>query len=414
MSEERKLISIKEWPKDKVLWQAPDMAYEAAIIGMTTRGERPSFIDDSGYLSSRREDMRKRFRAHQDIVFDLLDKRDAYLEDKEELESFLSLDLVTDSKSKLFHDVFIMSAEYASDIDTWTKDLLIERMTSGWQKILVLMHVDARDEEDLQHEMETADGNDLEAMMKEYESLQRSLDLDDLGTVVNIIMKSNNDDDVKVKLIALQQKRREMFSKAADFFLTIMPDIAKLIEALSDEIKKIQAIVDTEEEWSKMLHYISSFLDIDIRSEVKMSLRPTVVRPNGFSMNYSRSGEVDLALGLYFLDIAIAAEETEEAFDAIIDGAKLLSDPSRLRILLLLQRGPMYLKEIADHLELTSATCSHHMQNLLNHELIRIDVKKKSRRVYYSLRKDSFDRLGFLITSLGQTQDNIGDTKDER
>lgn len=63
--------------------------------------------------------------------------------------------------------------------------------------------------------------------------------------------------------------------------------------------------------------------------------------------------------------------------EELADILKLLSDPNRLKMLQMLYMKPMYGKEIAEVLELTTATVSHHLENLRQRGLVQIEQVKQ-------------------------------------
>jgi len=65
---------------------------------------------------------------------------------------------------------------------------------------------------------------------------------------------------------------------------------------------------------------------------------------------------------------------------------KAIGDSSKFDILVALGRAPKYNLELAEHLGLSAATVSHHMQTLILHGLV--SVEKRDGRVYYTLEKD--------------------------
>ena len=62
-----------------------------------------------------------------------------------------------------------------------------------------------------------------------------------------------------------------------------------------------------------------------------------------------------------------------------------MSDGSKFDILLSLMSSPKYNLELAEELNLTAATVSHHMNVLLTYQLV--SVEKRDGRVYYTPRK---------------------------
>lgn len=66
---------------------------------------------------------------------------------------------------------------------------------------------------------------------------------------------------------------------------------------------------------------------------------------------------------------------------------KVLGDKSKFDILLFIKDRPAYGTEIAQHFSLTTATVSHHMNQLLQLQLVQVEVREK--RVYYQTKKDA-------------------------
>lgn len=70
---------------------------------------------------------------------------------------------------------------------------------------------------------------------------------------------------------------------------------------------------------------------------------------------------------------------------------KLLSDHNRLEILRLLNKRPMYGKELSEHLNIKTPTVSHHIEHLRKLGLIHIERDKNIK--YFSLNTKNFNRL---------------------
>nr|WP_243167914.1 metalloregulator ArsR/SmtB family transcription factor [Anaerocolumna cellulosilytica] len=83
---------------------------------------------------------------------------------------------------------------------------------------------------------------------------------------------------------------------------------------------------------------------------------------------------------------------------------KAIGDATRLKILHLLSGKELYLQEMADALKLTPATVSHHMNILLQSEMVCITVNiEKAKKVYYSLNPVKLTELGETIKRLAVT-----------
>lgn len=70
---------------------------------------------------------------------------------------------------------------------------------------------------------------------------------------------------------------------------------------------------------------------------------------------------------------------------------KALSDNSKLETISLLKKGPKYSLEIAENLNLTSATVSYHMSTLL--EIGLVSAEKKQGKVYYYLNEVAIEKF---------------------
>ena len=92
------------------------------------------------------------------------------------------------------------------------------------------------------------------------------------------------------------------------------------------------------------------------------------------------------------LQTAGPAEYTEQASRLMLFG-RAVSDPMRVRILALLieEERPMYGQELAEHLNVTPQTISHHLHILKNGGLIREERENAYR--YYSLDTASIQHL---------------------
>ncbi|MDQ0361987.1 ArsR/SmtB family transcription factor [Breznakia pachnodae] len=92
-----------------------------------------------------------------------------------------------------------------------------------------------------------------------------------------------------------------------------------------------------------------------------------------------------------------------DTFSATIDEniiikLKALSDKSKLQILIALKKRPMYSLEIAEELELTAGTISHHMNVLVGANLVKIE--KQSSKVYYQINEDGIHATITKLKSL--------------
>jgi len=87
----------------------------------------------------------------------------------------------------------------------------------------------------------------------------------------------------------------------------------------------------------------------------------------------------------------------------IADTFKVLSDPMRREILLMLKEGRLNAGEIAEKLDITPAALSYHLRLLKQGELI-IEYKEKN-YVFYELNTSVFDDLILWMQQFGGKND---------
>lgn len=92
--------------------------------------------------------------------------------------------------------------------------------------------------------------------------------------------------------------------------------------------------------------------------------------------------------------------ELSEEYDLSVVHAQLLTlgDENRLKIFTALQSKPYYARELADHLDLSPSTISHHISILSSAGLIKMTSKGK--RVYYTINHEELKDLALYFNNL--------------
>jgi DNA-binding transcriptional ArsR family regulator len=90
----------------------------------------------------------------------------------------------------------------------------------------------------------------------------------------------------------------------------------------------------------------------------------------------------------------------EQAAAECVKQLKVLADEGRLRIIQLLQAGPLAVSDIAQLLETEIANVSHDLRILHRHALVQ--TQRQGKHIYYSLTPD------FLQQSRGKRHLNLG------
>lgn len=88
---------------------------------------------------------------------------------------------------------------------------------------------------------------------------------------------------------------------------------------------------------------------------------------------------------------------SDERLDSIKRKMKIIADPNRMAILRMIYGNPMFGKEIAKFLSLTTATVSHHLDLMRKEGLIHEERKKNTK--YFSTNQQEFEKIMYDITN---------------
>ncbi len=87
------------------------------------------------------------------------------------------------------------------------------------------------------------------------------------------------------------------------------------------------------------------------------------------------------------------------------DAWNALADPSRRKILTLLQKQDLTAGEIGTHFQFSGATLSHHLKILKEAELVR--TRRQAQSIIYSLNTTVFQEfLKSMMTMFGTQEEN--------
>ncbi|NLW16169.1 MAG: winged helix-turn-helix transcriptional regulator [Firmicutes bacterium] len=142
--------------------------------------------------------------------------------------------------------------------------------------------------------------------------------------------------------------------------------------------------------------------ELDLPVHTSLTIYPAAVNYNGAGLRIpvdQRLGN-QLYLGLLFQPLSLLKQKAARQQDIVLGQLKAISDPTRFEILRLLAERSRYTKELAEQLDLTSSTLSHHMALLMEEDLV--DFRLKGRRSYYSVRATELMKLAEVLQTLAR------------
>lgn len=123
--------------------------------------------------------------------------------------------------------------------------------------------------------------------------------------------------------------------------------------------------------------------------ETKTILLPHLFQPFSLALSIDEddpSKPVVIRIGIMMNEKLVLTNKHIKKED-IVNIGKLLSDKSKVDILEYASKRPCYGKELANELQLSTATISYHVNALLKERLLKAEVS--ANKVYYSLNRDT-------------------------
>lgn len=223
--------------------------------------------------------------------------------------------------------------------------------------------------------------------------------------VIQYLMKMDISDEEKWKL-------QKIFCDRDEHQQIILSLLDRAIEIIHDFYAELNEMTELfVKYWSSSLkeHSIIDFLSENGSLEIPENplgfyIRPSVICPNVIFMQMNMS-EADSSrnkpdyfkFGILFGDDfpirnTHAQNKKDDSYETYVSQAlKLLSDKSKFEILSYIRDKSAYGSELAKHLNLTTATVSHHMNTLLSSGLVRL--KRVDNRVYYISNKEALEEI---------------------
>lgn len=162
-----------------------------------------------------------------------------------------------------------------------------------------------------------------------------------------------------------------------------------LIQPLLDEFQTHYEKIVEQQSASQLF---SSFKMTITDTSHDLHIYPNVMGFNSARLDHSnRTDDFEyLYTGVLFDKLSMIVHEVISD-ESICKQLKILSDTSKYAILKSIRDMPAYGQELAERLNLTTATISHHMNALINSGFIKIE--KRANRVYYQMDKDKLSHF---------------------
>jgi DNA-binding transcriptional ArsR family regulator len=219
-----------------------------------------------------------------------------------------------------------------------------------------------------------------------------NIPLEDLKTIsdlIRFIEASPYEKDAKWEVIRIFSNQEASYNEVFGILKEVMEVISS---KYSKQISKIEQ--DCYEYWSEfqnnndITETINSKLNISWESDKETVIVPLLFLPYGVTISVTEPEfcSKDIIRISVMIDKSFIMAERKINKDDVVNVGKLLSDKSKVDILEFISKKSCYGKEIANELNLSTATISYHVNALLKTGFIKAEVI--SNKVYYSIDRE--------------------------
>ena len=229
------------------------------------------------------------------------------------------------------------------------------------------------------------------------ERISSSKVINSLEELLSYMDDEDVNDETKLLLIDIYRNRYKVLNGLVDLLQACAPVCQEYFYILQDDFQKAVELVSDRENINKLLNMDGS-ININLNENVAAFL--SLSNFNGLSLTEGIDGFL-MYVGIYFCDYLKLKTENRFSDTKLINDLKALGDATRLKIVHLLAKEKMYVQELANELELTPATISHHINTLLKSELITITLDtERPKTIYYQLNPGKIYSLGSTVQGL--------------
>ncbi|MDE6219788.1 MAG: metalloregulator ArsR/SmtB family transcription factor [Lachnospiraceae bacterium] len=221
--------------------------------------------------------------------------------------------------------------------------------------------------------------------------------------IISYLMKMEMKDEEKWEIQKLFFDREEHFGKVTGLLEKAEAFLRGYQKDLEELTQMFYQYWSRQLEGREMTSYMKEVTNIDVGgSPLGFNLQASVIRPNVIMLNadidddgITYKGPDYYRIGVLFgegFDIGADPPSQKEGCESrVMQILKLLADKSKFEILSYIRDKEAYGSELAKHLNLTTATVSHHMNALLLAGLV--EVKREDKRVYYTANKKVLEEI---------------------
>lgn len=321
---------------------------------------------------------------------------EAFGKKREELESFFKPYTVL--KEKLKTEIMPIYEKYPILYKIFQMESKLEKEELDLGIILII-DIEQRYKGQLTDEnVDRLIENYIQEKINSIEAADKKIEINSLSSLVSLLEPIDMPDKEKMFYISLYLNRYEFIREMLEFSKEAEPILKENFYLIQDEYNKS---VTEFNKYESIESLIEKMITLRLNIEAERKVVYTIFPFSSINIRH-HNGEMFITIGIYMHYFKKWMDEKGFQGAELVSSLKALADPTRLSILNKISIRPMYIQELAEELNLTSATISHHINILLRAQLVNIIVESDSaKKIYYEINRDKLIEIARTIEHLG-------------
>ncbi len=226
----------------------------------------------------------------------------------------------------------------------------------------------------------------------------------DMNEIFQSVNATSLSDQEQMILLRFFQNIDDYYAKVKNTLLQLEDICRQHFAAVRNRYEKMIKKLKTDEgrTFYRDLIEQAQFHIEDFRKDDPIYLEVGIIAYGSLSIRFSSWNRLRLRIsaGLLFEDLSMLEDKGKYRDKMAQRQLKAIADPTRYKIIRQLSIRPHYVQELADSMDLTAATLSHHLAHLVQVRLIGIRVE--GRKNYYSLNSEELIQLSETLRLMAE------------
>ncbi|MDV4150939.1 winged helix-turn-helix domain-containing protein [Clostridium sp. AL.422] len=205
--------------------------------------------------------------------------------------------------------------------------------------------------------------------------------------------------EAKWKLTVLLEDSKNHLLDYFNIFLDSIDNFQNAFTLFEQDKNKLISYLKNE--LNKDSNFLTELITFKLDEDTTLIIYPSMLDFRKISLSVNTSPIIPIKetsicyLGYKFQELMNLSKGKKDEEEILLERLKCISDKSKYEILKMLNNEPLYSQQIAQKLNLTTATISYHMNALALNKLVTIN--KIDNKGYYSINKEEINKICTLL-----------------